>query len=146
MNVLREIGRAWRAEMNAADKVRVLLALGFVFGAVSHVGWLIWHGDLWYHGPAPDWAPVFWYSICVIDFVVCWLLLARPRAGIIGAALTMITTLIVNWTQFSTFEFGFNYVLIGLTLFGALVAATAAWLWVSAKWKLSPTSSGRSAG
>jgi hypothetical protein len=35
----------------------------------------------------------------------------------------------VNWTQFPTFQFVFNYVLIGLTVFGVIVFAAAPWLW-----------------
>jgi hypothetical protein len=122
--------------MNAADRMRVVLAWGFVFGAVSHIGWVIYHGDIWYHGPGPSWAPWFWYGICVVDLVVFWLLLTRPRAGLILSVVTMITTLIVNWTQFPTFEFGFNYVLIGLTIFGVVVFATIVWLWRGSKWTL----------
>jgi hypothetical protein len=146
MNWFAELGRAWRAEMNAADRMRVVLAWGFVFGAVSHIGWVIVHGDIWYYGPAPSWAPWFWYGICLVDLAVFWLLLTRPRLGIIGALATMMSTLVVNWTQFPTFEFGFNYVLIGLTVFGVIVFATAVWLWSASKWKL-PTASGeRNAG
>ena len=141
-----QMTRAWGAEMNAADRTRVVLAWGFIFGAVSHVGWVIVHGDFWYHGPGPEWAPWFWYSICIVDFVVFWLLLAHPRAGIVAAVVTMVTTLIVNWTQFPTFEFTFNYVLIGLTLFGVIVFATCVWLWSASRWKLSQKSSGQSAG
>jgi len=73
-----------------------------------------------------------------------WLLLKRPREGIALAVATMITTLIVNWTQFPTFEYTFNYVLIGLTVFGVIVFATAPWLWREAR--LSPTSSAHSGG
>jgi hypothetical protein len=126
--------------MTTADRTRVLLAWGFIFGAVSHVGWVIYHGDVWYHGPGPSWAPWFWYGICLVDFGVYWLLLTRPRAGIVASVLTMILTLWVNWTQFPTFEFHFNFVLIGLTVFGAVVFATAPWLWKASRWKLSQTS------
>ena len=58
MSLLREINANWRGGMNAADRFRVVLAWGFVFGAVSHIGWVIVHGDLWYYGPAPSWAPM----------------------------------------------------------------------------------------
>jgi hypothetical protein len=145
MKLFSEFGPAW-GEMNVADRTRVVFAWGFIFGAVSHVGWVIYHGDFWYHGPGPAWAPWFWYSICLVDLAVYWLLLTRPRTGIVVSVLTMITTLWVNWTQFPTFEFGFNYVLIGLTVFGILVPVTAPWLWVASKWRLSPTSSEHSAG
>lgn len=124
------------AGMNAADRLRVMLAWGFVFGAVSHVCWVIYHGDFWYHGPGPSWAPWFWYGVCVIDLIVFWLLLIRPRLGLIGGVATMVVTLIVNWTQFPTFEFGFNYVLIGLTVFGSIVVAVAPWLWAKSPWSL----------
>jgi hypothetical protein len=52
----------------------------------------------------------------------------------------MVTTLIVNWTQFPTFQFVFNYVLIGLTIFGVIVFVTTPWLWRASRWKLSPKS------
>jgi hypothetical protein len=146
MRVLREINEAWRTQMNAADRFRVWLAWGFVFGAASHIGWVIAHGDLWYHGPAPSWAPWFWYGICLVDLAVFWLMLSRPRAGIALSVTTMTMTLIVNWTQFPTFEYWLNYVLIGLTVFGVIVFATAPWLWVASRWRLSRKSSGHSAG
>ena len=104
------------------------------------------HGDLWYYGPAPSWAPWFWYGICLVDLMVFWLMLSRPRAGIALSVTTMTVTLIVNWTQFPTFEFWLNYVLIGLTVFGVIVFAAAPWLWVASRWKLSPKSSRHSAG
>jgi hypothetical protein len=135
VSVWRRIALDWPA-MNAADRTRVLLAFGFPLGALLHVGWLIYHGDPMYRGPAPEWAPWFWYALCAVDFVVCWLMLTRPRAGVAAAAATMMLTLTVNWTLFPTFEFGFNYVLIGLTLFGAAVAMTAAWLWRASRWRL----------
>lgn len=136
MNWLTQIGRDWSTRMNAADRFRIVLAWGFVFGAVSHIGWVIYHGDVWYYGPAPNWAPWFWYAICVVDLVIFWLLLSRPRAGVIGGVVTMIVTLTVNWTQFPTFEYGFNYVLVGLTIFGVIVFATAPWLWTKSRWSL----------
>jgi hypothetical protein len=139
VKLFAEFGPAW-ATMTTADRTRVLLAWGFIFGAVSHVGWVIYHGDVWYHGPGPSWAPWFWYGICLVDFGVYWLLLTRPRAGIVASVLTMILTLWVNWTQFPTFEFHFNFVLIGLTMFGVMVFATAPWLWTASRWKLSQTS------
>ncbi len=123
--------------MRAADRTRVLLAFGFPLGAILHFAWLIRHGDPFYHGPAPEWAVWFWYALCAVDLVVCWLMLTRPRAGVVAAALTMLTTLVVNWTQFPTFEFAFNYVLIGRTVFGVVVALTAGWLWRSSRWALS---------
>jgi hypothetical protein len=145
MKLFAEFGPAW-SRMNAADRLRVVLAWGFIFGAVSHVGWTIYHGDLWYYGPAPSWAPWFWYGVCLVDFAVYWLLLNRPRAGIALSVATMIVTLWVNWTQFPTFEFHFNYVLIGLTVFGVIVFATAPWLWTASKWRISPRSSEHSGG
>ncbi len=146
MKFMREINEAWRTRMNAADRFRVWLARGFVFGAASHIGWVMAHGDLWYYGPAPSWAPWFWYGICLVDLMVFCLMLSRPRAGIALSVTTMTVTLIVNWTQFPTFEFWLNYVLIGLTVFGVIVFAAAPWLWVASRWKLSPKSSRHNAG
>jgi len=140
MRWLVEMMRAWRPEMNAADRVRIALAWGFVFGAVSHFGWLWLNGSLFHHGPAPEWAVWFWFGICALDFVVFWLMLTRPRAGVALGVATMIVTLTVNWTQFPTFEYTFNWVLIGLTVFGAIMFATAPWLWRASRWRLSPTS------
>ena len=136
MTWLAQMSRDWNAQMGTADRLRVVLAWGFVFGAVSHIGWVIYHGDIWYHGPGPSWAPLFWYGVCLIDLIVFWLLLTRPRPGLIAGMTTMIVTLIVNWTLFPTFEFGFNYVLIGLTVFGVIVFAAAPWLWAKSHWSL----------
>ena len=119
---------------------RVWLAWGFVFGAARMLAGCGRMADLWYHGPAPAGRVWFWYGVCAVDLVVFWLLLTRPRAGIVLGVATMVTTLIVNWTQFPTFEYAFNCVLIGLTLFGVIVFATAPWLWRASRWRLSPTS------
>lgn len=140
MTWFRQMARAWGAEMNAADRTRVLLAWGFVFGAISHFGWLWVNGSLWYRGPAPEWAVWFWFGVCTVDFVVFWLMLAHPRAGVALGVATMITTLTVNWTQFPTFEYTFNWVLLGLTAFGIIVFALAPWLWRKSRWKLSQAS------
>jgi hypothetical protein len=135
-----DIAGAWRAEMNAADRTRVVLGCGFVFGAISHFGWLWVNGSLLYHGPAPAWAVWFWFGVCAVDFVVFWLMLTQPRAGVALGVATMIVTLTVNWTQFPTFEYTFNWVLIGLTVFGILMLALAPWLWRASRWKISPQS------
>lgn len=140
MRWLGAIARAWGSEMNAADRTRIILGVGFLFGALSHFGWLSVNGSPWYHGPAPEWAVWFWYAVCAVDFVVFWFLLAHPRAGVAMGVATMITTLTVNWTRFPTFEYTFNWVLIGLTLFGAVMLALAPWLWRASRWRLNPTS------
>jgi hypothetical protein len=126
--------------MNAADRVRVLLGLGVVSGCVSHFGWLWANGSLLYHGPSPAWAVWFWFGVCAVDLVVFWLVLAHPHAGVAPGVATMATTLVVNWTLFPTFEYGFNWVLIGLTVFGVIVFAAAPWLWRASRWRLSQTS------
>lgn len=127
---------AWRQRMHAADRARILIAAGFVFGALSHFGWVIAHGDVFYRGPAPAWAVWFWYGLCALDFVIAWLLLARPRPGLALGAGVMAVSLWVNWTQFPTFEYKFNYVLLGLTAFGAIYAAMLPYLWTHMSWRL----------
>jgi hypothetical protein len=112
----------------AAERLQTVLALGFPLGAALHFWWVGKHG-VWYHGHAPAWAVGFWYGLCVLDFVVCALMLRRPRLGLIWACAVMAVSLLVNWTCFPTFEFGFNPVLIGLTVFGATLALAAPWLW-----------------
>lgn len=146
MSLWREIASAWRTQMTAADKARVLVAAGFPFGAIGHFAWLIRHGDPFYHGPAPEWAVWFWYALCFWDFVMPFILLALPRIGVALAALTMMIVIWVNWTQFPTFEFQFNWVLLGLTTFGVITIALSPWLWAGARWRLSSGSSERSAG
>lgn len=108
--------------------VRKLMAISFPLGALGHFWWVAQHGLL-YHGPAPAWAVWFWYGLCVVDVVVCALLLARPRTGLLLAATTMAVSLWVNWTCFPTFENGFNWVLVGLTMFGLWVFIVTPWLW-----------------
>ena len=110
--------------------VRWILAVSFPLGALGPFWWVGKHG-LFYHGPAPAWAVWFWYGLCATDFVVCWLLLTRPRPGLALAIAVMAVSVIVNWTCFPTFERGFNGVLVGLTAFGLLVFCTAPWLWRS---------------
>jgi hypothetical protein len=48
---------------------------------------------------------------------------------LVAAVATMAVSLSVNWLCFPTFEFRFNWVLIGLTAFGLVLFATAPWLW-----------------
>ena len=134
MNWLRAIPGAWHSEMNGADQLRVALAFGFLFGALSHFGWLAAHGSLLYHGPAPEWAVAFWFALCLIDFAMLWLLINQPKPGIIAACGIMAVSLAVNTLCFPTFEFGFNYVLVGLWLFGLLVFVSAPWLWRRSHW------------
>lgn len=117
------------AAPDRARVARIWFGWGFVFGAVSHIGWLLVNGSWNYVGPAPEWATWFWYGICLDDLVVFWLLINRPRAGIILGVVTMIVTLSVNWLCFPTFEHTFNYVLLGLTAFGVAMFAAAPWLW-----------------
>lgn len=114
--------------MSDPTLVRKAMATCFPLGALGHVWWVLKHGLL-YHGPAPSWAVWFWYGLCVVDVVVCLLLLVRPRAGLVLAVATMAVSLMVNWTCFPTFEYGFNWVLVGLTVFGAWVFAVTPWLW-----------------
>ena len=118
------------APKSLADRVRVFMAVCFPLGAALHFVWLWQNGDLMYRGPAPEWAPAFWFAVCAVDFVVCWALLTRPRLGLRIASATMAVTLWVNWTQFPTFQYKFNWVLIGLTAFGVFVFAVSPWLWL----------------
>jgi hypothetical protein len=111
----------------AAERVQTMLALCFPMGAALHFWWVGKHG-LAYHGHAPAWAVGFWYGLCALDFVVCALMLRRPRAGLISGCAVMAVSLLVNWTCFPTFQFGFNLVLTGLSVFGAALALAAPWL------------------
>jgi hypothetical protein len=86
---------------------------------------------------APARAASFWFAACAVDLVVFWLMLAHPRAGVALGVGTMATTLVVNWTQFPTFAYGFNRVLIGRTVSGVIVFMTAPWLWRASQWRLS---------
>jgi hypothetical protein len=122
--------------MTLADRVRVAMAFGFPVGAILHFVWLFQNGSMMFHGPAPEWATWFWFIVCGVDVVVCAALLMRPRLGLRLAFATMAVVMYVNWTQFPTFEYGFNYVLVGLTVFALFVFATAPWLWTVSKWRL----------
>jgi len=137
---LFDIVRAWGPHMNAADRTRVILGVGFLFGAVSHFGWLWVNGSSLVSRSGARMGGVVLVWNRAVDFVVFWLLLAHPRAGVAMGVATMVTTLSVNWTQFPTFEYTFNWVLIGLTLFGVVMFTLAPWLWRASRWKLSPTS------
>jgi hypothetical protein len=138
MSFLRRFAAAWRG-MSAADRTRVAMAAAFPFGALSHMGWVMIHGWL-YYGPAPPWAVWFWYTVCVADFGIAWAMLARPRLGLALGVGLMAITLYVNWTQFPTFEYQFNWVLLGLTGFGILLAALTPWLWRKSSWRLADIS------
>lgn len=109
-------------------KITRFLAWCFPFGALSHVWWLFKHQDPFYYGPAPSWAVWFWYILSGLDLVVCWLMLTRPRLGIPAGMALMAVSLWVNWTQFPTFEYGPNLVLLGLTAFGVAMFILGPWL------------------
>jgi hypothetical protein len=144
LQALKALAAAWRNEMRPADRVRVVVAAAFPFGALSHMGWVLAHG-WFYYGPAPSWAVAFWYTLCVIDFFIAWAVLTHPRTGLALAAAVMVVTLWVNWTEFPTFEYGFNLVLVGLTAFGVFLAAMLPWLWLRSTWRPDATSAGKSA-
>ena len=134
MKALDQLLRPWRNEMNGADRARVVLAFCFPIGAFGHFWWVGQHGLL-YHGPAPAWAVVFWYSLCAIDFVVTWVMLTRPRAGLALGLAVMAFSLWVNWSFFPTFQLHFNWVLLGLTAFGVVLAALSPWIWLRSCWR-----------
>ena len=113
--------------MNPAA-ARGAFAAGFCFGALSHFWWVYEHGLL-YHFERPDWAPAFWYSLCAVDFVVAWLLVQRPRAGLVLGNATMAVSVAVNLLVFPSFEHGFNPIAAGLVVFAVLLAAATPWLW-----------------
>ena len=112
----------------AANRARLAFAFAFPLGALLHFWWVAQHGLL-YHGPAPAWAVWFWYGLCALDFVICWLFLTRPRLGLAAGVAAMAVSLAVNWLCFPTFEHQFNWVLLGLTAFGLVLFATTPWLW-----------------
>ena len=105
MKTVHRIIKDWRLVMNNADRARVAIALTFPRGAILHIGWVFWHRDLMYHGTAPSWAVWFWYSLFVMDFIVCWVLLKHPKTGTILAVSTMTTTSFVNLTFFLRLNF-----------------------------------------
>lgn len=116
--------------MTSADRARVFFAIGFPLGAIGHFLWVAKYG-LWYHHERPEWAPVFWYALCVLDFVAGWLLIRRPRPGLVLGNAMMATTVFVNLAVFPSFAHGFNAVPVGLTLFGVALACATPWLWRS---------------
>lgn len=117
----------WRG--GPAGRLRLILAAGYVFGALSHFRPVYLHGWL-YHGPWPAWSPWFWYGLCAVDLVMPWLLVRRPRAGIVAGVAIMVVSLWVNWLVFPRVQLGMvDEVAVGLTAFGLLVFASAPWLW-----------------
>jgi hypothetical protein len=114
--------------MRGANLNRILVAAGFPLGALGHF-WYVAVNGLLYHGRAPTWAPWFWYTLCVIDFVVPVVLWRFPKAGICLAVAVMATTISVNLLYFPKFEDGPNPVLLTLLGFGAFVFAVAPALW-----------------
>ena len=116
--------------MSRTDRVRDFFAAGFPLGAIGHFFWVGKHG-LWYHFERPDWAPVFWYVLCALDFLAGWLLIRRPRLGLILGNAMMATTMFVNLAVFPSFAHGFNVVAVGITAFGIALACATPWLWRS---------------
>jgi len=117
--------------MRGANLNRILVAAGFPLGALGHF-WYVAVNGLLYHGRAPTWAPWFWYTLCVIDFIVPVALWRFPKAGIGLAVGVMATTMSVNLLYFPKFEHGANLVLISLLGFGAFVFAVSPTVWRNA--------------
>ena len=109
-------------------RLRLLFALGFPLGALSH-GWYVYRFGWLGHPERPAWAPWFWYGLSAADFAVAALLVARPRAGLVAGNALMAASLTVNWFVFDSFARGFNGVVFVLTSFGAAFAGATPWLW-----------------
>ena len=71
---------------------------------------------------------VFWYGLCAADFVVWRIWLDYAKAGLVLAMVVMAFAY-VNLRFFPTFEYQFNYVLIGLLIFAAAVWLSAPYIW-----------------
>ena len=74
---------------------RALLCGGFAVGTVTHLENVLRHGLV----PAPD-QPLgfnlFWSALAIVDPLVVLLLVFRPRAGLVAAAIIMAADLSIN--------------------------------------------------
>lgn len=123
--------------MTRTDGWLAAVAAGFPLGALGHAVYVVRNGLL-FHGKAPEWAPLFWYALCVVDLVMPWLVWRRPRVGLLAAVAVMATTLSVNLLFFPKFEGGSNPVLLSLLAFGAFVFIAAPRLWRGTPWRRQP--------
>jgi hypothetical protein len=76
--------------------VRSLWAAGLLIGGVNHARILVEHGWQWDYGGIAWPSAVYWSSLTFIDPIVAALLFARPKAGIIGTVVLIVTNVVHN--------------------------------------------------
>jgi hypothetical protein len=72
---------------------------------------------------------LFWVALTVLDPLVVVLIWLRRRAGVVLGAAVMLCDVGVNLTVAALYGGLAPFGLISQVLFGALVLATAPWLW-----------------
>ena len=108
--------------------IQAVWVLGYLVGTTTHVADLVLGGSEPYAG-FPTAVRVFWVSLTVVDPLTAVLLMLRRRLGVVLGVVVILVDLAVNWTVFATFDGLSPFGLINLTLFGAVVLATARPLW-----------------
>ncbi|HEX9946404.1 MAG TPA: hypothetical protein VGA98_02585 [Allosphingosinicella sp.] len=128
--------------------VRSIWAACLLIGGINHARILLLHGLSWDYGGVGWASALYWSSLTILDPLVAALLFIRPRIGIPGTVLLIVTNVIHNLAVTARYgpegEFPvraatdpFLLSQIGFMLFVAATARTA--------WKGPASGSGRSA-
>lgn len=76
--------------------VRLIWAACLLIGGANHARALLQHGLFWDYGGVA-WASAFyWSSLTILDPIAAALLVARPRVGIVGTVVLIVTNVIHN--------------------------------------------------
>lgn len=85
-----------RAAMRHGRTIRRIWAACLVLAALNHALILIRHGLFWDYGGVGPGSAAYWSSLTVVDPLVAWLLLARPRVGVPATAVLIATNVAHN--------------------------------------------------
>jgi hypothetical protein len=76
--------------------VRSIWAACLLIGGLNHARILLQHGLFWDYGGVATASAVYWSSLTILDPAVAALLFARPKLGIAGTVLLIVTNVIHN--------------------------------------------------
>jgi hypothetical protein len=77
--------------------IRSLWAAGLLIGGANHALTLLRHGLFWDYGGVWWASAAYWSSLTVLDPVAAALLFARPKAGIVGTIVLIVTNVVHNF-------------------------------------------------
>ena len=90
---------------NSSTVIRILYAVCMAGAAWNHARILIAHGLWWNYGGIHPFFAAFWTSLTFFDALAVFLLLTRPRAGVVLTALIIVSDVLINACVALTYGF-----------------------------------------